>query len=108
MKLFTKEILKKLPALYTQTAHDNPEEEMVFHVKLFTPDSNWTWFIAEYDPEKEVAFGYVMGHENEFGTIDIKELKEVRGPFGLPIERDISFDSIKEKQLMEEIERGVA
>ena len=49
-----------------------------------------------------------MGLENEFGTIDIKELKEVRGPFGLPIERDISFDSIKEKQLMEEIERGVA
>ena len=108
MKLFTKEILKKLPALYTQIAHDNPEEEMVFHVKLFTPDSNWTWFIAEYDPEKEIAWGYVMGHENEFGTIDIKELKEVRGPFGLPIERDISFDSIKEKQLMEEIERGVA
>ena len=82
MKLFTKEILKKLPALYTQTAHENPEEEMVFHVKLFTPDSNWTWFIAEYDPEKEIAWGYVMGLENEFGTIDIKELKEVRGPFG--------------------------
>ena len=38
----------------------------------------------------------------------IKELKEVRGPFGLPIERDISFDPIKEKELMSEIERGVA
>ena len=108
MKLFTKEILKKLPALYTQEAHENPEKEMVFYVKLFTPDSNWTWFIAEYDPEKEIAWGYVMGHANEFGTIDIKELKEVRGPFGLPIERDISFDPIKEKELMSEIERGVA
>ena len=108
MKLFTKEILKKLPALYTQEAHENPEKEMVFYVKLFTPDSNWTWFIAEYDPEKEIAWGYVMGLENEYGTIDIKELKEVRGPFGLPIERDISFDTIKEKELMDEIKRGVA
>ena len=108
MKLFTKEILKKLPALYTQEAHENPEKEMVFYVKLFTPDSNWTWFIAEYDPEKEIAWGYVMGLENEYGTIDIKELKEVRGPFGLPIERDISFDTIKEKALMDEIRRGVA
>ena len=108
MKLFTKEILKKLPALYTQEAHENPKAEMVFYVKLFTPDSNWTWFIAEYDPEKEIAWGYVMGLENEYGTIDIKELKEVRGPFGLPIERDISFDPIKEKELMDEIKRGVA
>ena len=108
MKLFTKEILKKLPALYTQEAHENPEKEMVFYVKLFTPDSNWTWFIAEYDPEKEIAWCYVMGLENEYGTIDIKELKEVRGPFGLPIERDISFDPIKEKELMDEIKRGVA
>ena len=107
MKLFTKEILKKLPALYTQEAHENPEKEMVFYVKLFTPDSNWTWFIAEYDPKKEIAWGYVMGLENEYGTIDIKELKEVRGPFGLPIERDISFDPIKEKELMDEIKRGV-
>ena len=49
-----------------------------------------------------------MGHEKEFGTIDMKELKEVRGPFGLPIERDISFDTIKEKALMDEIKRGVA
>ena len=108
MKLFTKEILKKLPALYSQEAHENPEKEMVFYVKLFTPDSNWTLFIAEYDPEKEIAWGYVMGLENEYGTIDIKELKEVRGPFGLPIERDISFDTIKEKELMDEIKRGVA
>ena len=108
MKLFTKEILKKLPALYSQEAHENPEKEMVFYVKLFTPDSNWTWFIAEYDPEKEIAWGYVMGLENEYGTIDIKELKEVRGPFGLPIERDISFDPIKKKELMDEIKRGVA
>ena len=51
MKLLTKEILKKLPKLYSQPAHEDLSQEMVFYVKLFTPDSNWTWFIAEYDPE---------------------------------------------------------
>lgn len=107
MKLLTKELLKKLPKLYSQPAHENPEEEMVFYVKLFTPDSNWTWYIAEYDPENEIAWGYVCGHEKEFGTIDIKELKEVRGPFGLPVERDRWFDTIKEKELMAQIKEGV-
>ena len=106
MKLFTKEILKKLPALYSQEAHENPETEMVFYVKLFTPDSNWTWFIAEYDPETEIAWGLVKGHEQEFGSFSMKEIKELRGPFGLPVERDICFDPIKEKALLLKISEG--
>ncbi len=75
MKLLTKEILKKLPKLYSQPAHDDLSQEMVFYVKLFTPDSNWTWFIAEYDPETEIAWGLVKGHEQEFGSFDMKEIK---------------------------------
>ena len=73
---------------------------MVFYVKLFTPDSNWTWYIAEYDPETEIAWGLVKGHEQEFGSFDMKEIKKRRGPFGLPVERDICFDPIKEKELL--------
>lgn len=106
MELLTKELLEKLPKLYSQSAHENPEEEMVFYVKLFTPDSNWTWFIAEYDPKTEIAWGYVKGLEKEFGPFDMKEIKSIRGPFGLPVERDICFDTIKEKELMKKIEEG--
>ena len=79
MKLLTKEILKKLPKLYSQPAHDDLSQEMVFYVKLFTPDSNWTWFIAEYDPETEIAWGLVKGLEQEYGSFDMKEIKEIRG-----------------------------
>ena len=100
MKLLTKEILKKLPKLYSQPAHDDLSQEMVFYVKLFTPDSNWTWYIAEYDPETEIAWGLVKGNEQEFGSFDMKEIKELRGPFGLPVERDICFETIKEKELL--------
>ena len=106
MKLLTKEILKKLPKLYSQPAHDDLSQEMIFYVKLFTPDSNWTWFIAEYDPETEIAWGLVKGQEQEFGSFDMKEIKELRGPFGLPVERDICFDPIKEKELLLKISNG--
>jgi hypothetical protein len=33
----------------------------------------------------------VYGHEAELGSFSVKEMQGVRGPMGLPIERDISF-----------------
>ena len=36
-------------------------------------------------------FGLVYGHEREFGYFLLSELEEVRGPHGLPIERDLYF-----------------
>ena len=106
MKLLPQQLLKKLPPLYSQPAHEDPEQEMVFHVKLFTPWTDWTWYIAEYDPKDDIAWGLVKGHEQEFGPFDMKEIKELRGPFGLPVERDICFDPIKEKELLLKISNG--
>ena len=48
----------------------------------------------------------VKGHEQEFGSFDMKEIKELRGPFGLPVERDICFETIKEKELLLKISNG--
>jgi len=36
-------------------------------------------------------FGLVEGHEKELGYVLLSELEEVRGPMGLPIERDLYF-----------------
>jgi hypothetical protein len=44
--------------------------------------------------------------EQEFGSFDMREIKELRGPFGLPVERDICFDPIKEKELLLKISKG--
>ena len=60
--------------------------------KLFTPDSSWTWFVLAYDPEERLAFGLVDGAVAELGYFSITELDSVRGPWGLPIERDICFN----------------
>jgi hypothetical protein len=59
-------------------------------VKLFTPDANATWLLTELDSDG-VAFGLCdLGHGfPELGTVCLLELASVRGPLGLPVERDL-------------------
>jgi hypothetical protein len=65
-------------------------------VKLFTPDANATWLIGEIDPDDpDRLFGLCdlgLGSP-ELGYVSLAELKTVRGPLGLPIERDRHFTS---------------
>ena len=37
-------------------------------------------------------YGMVVGYEIEMGPFWLSELKEVRGPWNLPIERDLYFE----------------
>jgi len=90
-KLIPKEILDTLPPLYATEKMSNP----IVHVKLFTPDSNWSWFIMEYSPQEKLCFGLVQGQEEELGYFTLKELEEVRGAMGLPVERDLYFKPVK-------------
>jgi len=96
MELLTKEILKKLPKIYSQ---ENKGLNAVAVVKFFTPDSNWTWYATEFDGE-DLFFGLVDGFEKELGYFSLSELKSVKGALGLPIERDIYFKPKTLKELM--------
>ena len=111
MKLMTKELLAKIPPLYSREDEADP---MVV-CKFFTPDGAWTWYViegstrekvgcgfgencnhrplAEYDPERHdiLFFGYVDGLEREYGNFTLSELEEIRGGLGLPVERDLYF-----------------
>jgi hypothetical protein len=64
--------------------------QAVAPVKFFTPDSGWTWYPTEFDGN-DLFFGLVSGLEVELGYFTLSELEEVRGPLGLPIERDLYF-----------------
>ena len=88
MKLLTEAIEKNLSKLYSQ---DGLGMDAVAQVKFFTPDSTWTWFATEYDPEERRFFGLVHGLEEELGYFSLDELEGARGPMGLPIERDLWF-----------------
>lgn len=99
MKLLTPEIMKTMPALYA-TEH-LPLAEKIVRAKLFTPWSSWSWYIIECEPDGPIAWGLAVGHESEFGYIDLSELEAVKGPGGLAVERDIHFDSCTVAELVQ-------
>ena len=87
-KLIPQTLLSELPDLYTQENVKDP----LCHVRLFTPDSNWTWYIIELSKEnKQTCFGYVIGQESELGYFNLSEIEEVGGTLGLAVEVDTSF-----------------
>ena len=75
-----------IPSLYATERDSDP----TVWVKLFTPDSSWSWYLIEWDGDDR-CFGFVIGHEQELGYFSLAELKGVRGGLGLPIERDLYF-----------------
>ncbi len=92
MKLFTRSQLNKLVDNHNQ---QDGTKEFKAVVKLFNPTGQGTWYLSEYDPIREVAFGLCHIFEKELGYVDIKELKEYKGMMGLGIERDKLFQSNK-------------
>ena len=96
-KLLDKETREKLPLLYSG---EELGLDAKAHVKFFTPDSNWTWYASEFDGD-DILFGLVSGFEVELGYFSLSELESVRGPLGLPIERDLYFESKTLRELRE-------
>lgn len=86
-RLLPDDLALSVPALRST---DN-EEDPIVRVKFFTPDSSWTWYMIEYDPEQKLGFGLVDGHERELGHFSLEEMESVKGPLGLPIERDLHW-----------------
>lgn len=89
MQLLTDDLRKTLPKLYA--TEKLPEDKTIVRCKFFTPDSDWTWYAIEFDGD-DLFYGLVIGWEAELGYFSLSELESVRGPLGLPIERDLYFD----------------
>lgn len=95
-KLMPESIRKKIPKLYSQEGNKNP----TVYVKFFSPYSNYTWYITEFDGE-DTMFGYTIGHEKEWGYISLSELASANRN-GLPlVERDKYFSPTKFNQIRE-------
>lgn len=89
---------EKLPPLYS---NDEKGLDAIAQVKFFTPDAQWTWYASEFDGE-DIFFGLVNGLELELGYFSLKELQEVKGPMGLPIERDLHFEPKSLRELRDQ------
>jgi hypothetical protein len=60
-------------------------------VKLFNPTGRGSWFIAAYDAGTRSAWGVAEIVGREAGSINMAEIVDFRGHFGLPIERDLYY-----------------
>jgi len=95
---------EKLPPLY---ANEALGLEALALIKFFTPDASWTWYASEFDGE-EIFFGAVAGFAVELGYFSLEELEDLRGPLGLPVERDLYYKpkTLAEVLKMHRDERG--
>jgi len=78
-------------------------------VKLFTPDARATWLLAWIEPwDEDVAWGLcdLGAGFPELGPVRLSELRAVRGPLGLRVERDTSWDA--EMTLLEYARKAAA
>ena len=90
---------RDLAELLPPLAEGEPPSDPLVPVKLFTPATSWTWLLLEYDPDKDVAFGFAHSAENHFaaelGYIDLGELRSVVNAFRTPlVERDIHWTPV--------------
>jgi hypothetical protein len=90
MELLPDDLRRELPRIRAQHRSADP----IVYIKYFTPDSNWTWWVVEGQAEDGDFrfFGFVRGHDSEWGCFMLSELTAARGPMNLPIERDLFFE----------------
>lgn len=91
LKLLTKQQEAQIPPLGSTEKTADP----TVWVKWFTPDSSFTWYVTERDPQTGRCFGVTVNPASnmpwELGFFDQHEIESVRGHLGLPVERDKWF-----------------
>ena len=91
-QLMTRKLADAIPALGAN-ANVADCDDILAHAKLFSPYSNWTWYITELDAETGQCFGLVEGFEREIGYFDLTELAETTVFGGVPaVERDLYWE----------------
>jgi hypothetical protein len=100
MTLFTKtqteQLIANCQAQIVRMDNQQPDIDFKPVVKLFTPDAQCTWLLTELGND-DIAFGLCdlgMGCP-EIGFVCMSEIRGLRGPLGLPVERDLHFDADK-------------
>ena len=106
MKLVTKEI-EKLLEKYPERSQEMEEDPLCI-VKFFVPVGRGTWYVMEAQPIGDgdyLFFGYVESPIDplfdELGSFTLNQLKSIKLPFGLGIERDLYFEPKRLSEIKE-------
>lgn len=106
MKLFSKEIDKKL---FSQYSKGSDLDNQVVVTKIFNPYGKGRWFLLNSDPQNpDYVWAIVqMGDIVEMGSVLRSELESVRvTPFRFPLERDLSFRMVNAGELFRGLQEG--
>jgi hypothetical protein len=105
MKLFTKDIDKKL---FAQYAMGSELDNQVVVAKIFNPYGRGTWYIINSDPsDPDYLWAIVDLFEVEVGSVSRSELENIKvPPFRLGLERDMYFEPVNAAQLLEGLMSG--
>lgn len=109
-ELMNEEMIENVPNL-GDTESISLADKVVHAAYIIPFRSNWTWYLTEYDPETEDAFGLVAGFEAEWGYFNLKELREM-GAERLILEdfpktfKELADRELKKQFTKEEIHRA--
>jgi len=106
MKLFTKDIDRKLFAQYPKGASLDTQYAVA---KIFNPYGRGRWYLLNSDPnDPDYIWAIVqMGNIVEMGSVSRRELEQLRvSQFRLPLERDLGFRQVRANELYVGLARG--
>lgn len=98
MKLITKAIEKEL-AKYPLYSQDSKGDNAIAVCKFFLQGYTWYVLEAEKNGDDYEFYGITVGQFAELGYFTLSQLKNVRGKWGLGVERDRGFKPTKVKDL---------
>jgi len=109
-KRITQEIISALAKTPYGSTDGTPKDEKKVIARYFNPCGRGTWYVLEdsmffTDPEHKdadhveenmiVFSASTLGYGLELGDISLKELFDLKLPFGMYIERDTSVEPLK-------------
>lgn len=95
MKLLTEELMKKFAKIGSQQDVEDP----IIIARYFVCIANWDFYATEFDPQTNMFTGIFKWLVTEWGTIRLEDLKSMRGPGGLKVERNRFFKSCRMSEL---------
>lgn len=109
MTILTDTIIKLIPPLNTNSRVNDMGEIIVYAKYSLPGNGRWACYIAEYDPDSQIAFGYIVSDldaaYDKWDYFSLKELHEVRttmGIIGLTVEQDLYFSPKAWKDIKED------
>ena len=89
MKLLSKDLEREFEKQGDSSEKEFEDTKVI--AKFFLTGTGWTWYAFEYDPTTKIFFGCIHGTYTELGSFSLEELKKIRNPLGLGVERDMYF-----------------